>query len=645
MKRLLTIALLFGGLQLQAQWSEKMAETVMTIWKDSLSMHPGKPVRWSYDQGVVLKGIEGIWKNTADKKYYDYIQKSMDFFVQPDGSIRTYKQEEYNIDNVLCGRNLLFLYKATLNQKYLKAVQLIRDQLRTHPRTKEGGFWHKKVYPYQMWLDGLYMGQPFYAEYAATFHEDTAFNDIARQFILMEKHARDAKTGLLFHGYDESRQQKWADKTTGRSPHIWARAMGWYGLALVDALEWFPVNHPKRDSIVGILNRFATAVASYQDPSSGLWWDIVDMKDKAKNYVEASASSMLVYTLAKGVRLGYLPERFLPVARKGYDGIIREFIKTENGQVNLHGTVSVSGLGGNPYRDGSFDYYMSEKVVVNDPKGVGAFLQASNEIEMLPTLPMGKGRTVLLDYYFNHELKKDVTGATVQHHYIWEQVDLNGYSLFGFVWNKHGVKTKSLQQAPTAANLKGADFYIIVDPDTQKETEKPNYIEKQHIDAIYNWVKNGGVLLLFGNDSGNVEMTHFNQLVKRFGIQFNNDSRNRVVGSQYEMGAFKIPENHAIFKTAKKIYIKEYSSQTITSPAKPVFTDGKLVVMSVAKVGKGTVFAVGDPWFYNEYFDGRKLPADMENYKAGEDLVKWAIKQAPAKTSVNHARVAAGKNK
>ena len=630
---------------MQAQWSEKMAETVMTIWKDSLSMHPGKPVRWSYDQGVVLKGIEGIWKNTADKKYYDYIQKSMDFFVQPDGSIRTYKPEEYNIDNVLCGRNLLFLYKATLNQKYLKAVQLIRDQLRTHPRTKEGGFWHKKVYPYQMWLDGLYMGQPFYAEYAATFHEDTAFNDIARQFILMEKHARDAKTGLLFHGYDESRQQKWADKTTGRSPHIWARAMGWYGLALVDALEWFPVNHPKRDSIVGILNRFATAVASYQDPSSGLWWDIVDMKDKAKNYVEASASSMLVYTLAKGVRLGYLPERFLPVARKGYDGIIREFIKTENGQVNLHGTVSVSGLGGNPYRDGSFDYYMSEKVVVNDPKGVGAFLQASNEIEMLPTLPMGKGRTVLLDYYFNHELKKDVTGATVQHHYIWEQVDLNGYSLFGFVWNKHGVKTKSLQQAPTAANLKGADFYIIVDPDTQKETEKPNYIEKPHIDAIYNWVKNGGVLLLFGNDSGNVEMTHFNQLVKRFGIQFNNDSRNRVVGSQYEMGAFNIPENHAIFKTAKKIYIKEYSSQTITSPAKPVFTDGKLVVMSVAKVGKGTVFAVGDPWFYNEYFDGRKLPADMENYKAGEDLVKWAIKQAPAKTSVNHAQVAAGKNK
>jgi unsaturated rhamnogalacturonyl hydrolase len=362
-----------------------------------------------------------------------------------------------------------------------------------------------------------------------------------------------------------------------------------------------------------------------------LWWDIIDMGGKEKNYVEASASSMIVYALAKGVRLGFLPEKYITAAKKGYDGIARQFIKTENGLVNLHGTVSVSGLGGNPYRDGSYAYYMSEKVVVNDPKGVGAFLQAANEMEMLPTLKMGKGKTVMLDYFFNHELKKDVTGTTVQHHYVWEQMDLNGYSLFGFVWNKYGVKTKSLADAPTEKNLKGADVYIIVDPDTEKETASPNYIASQHIDAIYNWVENGGVLLLFGNDSGNVELTHFNQLVKKFGIQFNYDSRNKVTGSQYEMGTFSIPGNHEIFKTAKKIYIKEYASQAVQKPAAPVFKDGDLVVMSVAKLGKGTVFAVGDPWFYNEYFDGRKLPATLENYKAGEDLVKWAIKQIPIK--------------
>jgi unsaturated rhamnogalacturonyl hydrolase len=275
---------------------------------------------------------------------------------------------------------------------------------------------------------------------------------------------------------------------------------------------------------------------------------------------------------------------------------------------------------------------MREKVVVNDPKGVGAFLQASNEIEMIPTLQMGGGKTVLLDYFFNHEVKKDVTGAVAQHHYVWDQQDLNGYSLFGFVWNKHGVRTKSLEAAPTAANLKGADFYVIVDPDTEKETATPNYIQAQHIDAIYNWVNSGGVLLLFGNDTGNVELDHFNQLVKRFGIQFNKDSRNKVTGSQFAMGTFAVPENHSIFKTAKKIYIKEYASQTITKPAQAVFTDGDVVVMSVAKVGKGTVFVVGDPWFYNEYFDGRKLPAELENYKAGNDLIKWALKQSPPKS-------------
>jgi unsaturated rhamnogalacturonyl hydrolase len=632
MKKIITILLLFLVIESSAQsLPEKMAATVMTIWKDSMASQPGRPVRWTYEQGVVLKGIEGLWENTTDKKYFDYIEKSMDLFVQPDGSIRTYKPDEYNIDHVNCGRNLLFLYKVTLKEKYLKAVQLLRNQLRTHPRTAEGGFWHKKIYPYQMWLDGLYMGEPFYAEYAATFHEDTAFNDIAKQFILMEKHARNAKTGLLYHGYDESRQQKWADKKTGVSPHVWGRAMGWYGMGLVDVLEWFPKDHPKRDSLIGILNRFATAITKYQDAKTGLWWDIIDMGGKEKNYVEASASSMIVYALAKGVRLGYLPEKFIAAAKKGYDGIARQFIKTENGLVNLHGTVSVSGLGGNPYRDGSYDYYMRERVVVNDPKGVGAFLQAANEMEMLPTLKIGKGKTVMLDYFFNHELKKDVTGTTVQHHYVWEQMDLNGYSLFGFVWNKYGVKTKSLADAPTAKNLKGADVYIIVDPDTEKETASPNYIAPQHIDAIYNWVKEGGVLLLFGNDSGNVELTHFNQLAKKFGIQFNYDSRNKVTGSQYEMGTFSIPGNHQIFKTAKKIYIKEYASQAVTKPATAVFKDGNMVVMSVAKVGKGTVFAVGDPWFYSEYFDGRKLPATIENYKAGEDLVKWAIKQIAIK--------------
>ena len=205
-----------SGKSVPKSYAAEMAKTVMTIWKDSLSH--GRPARWTYDQSVFLKGIEGLWRATGEKKYFDYIQKSMDFFVNEDGTIRTYSLDEFNIDHVAPGRNVLLLYNVTGKEKYLKAVQLLRRQLQEHPRTNEGGFWHKKIYPYQMWLDGLYMGEPFYAEYAKTFGEDTAFNDIARQFILMEKHSVDKKTGLMYHGYDESRQQKWADKTTGRSP-------------------------------------------------------------------------------------------------------------------------------------------------------------------------------------------------------------------------------------------------------------------------------------------------------------------------------------------------------------------------------------------------------------------------------------------
>ena len=617
----------FANAQAKPSYAEGMAKTVMSIWKDSLSSG-GRPAKWTYDQSVVLQGIQDLWRTTGDGKYFNYIQKSMDLFVEDNGNIRTYKYDNLTLDNVAPGRDLLFLYNVTGKKKYLDAVNMLRNQLRSQPRTNEGGFWHKKIYPNQMWLDGLYMAEPFYAEYANTFHEDSDFNDIARQFIIMEKKARDPKTGLLYHGYDESKEQNWANKKTGLSPNFWARAMGWYGMGLVDALEYFPENHPERKALIAILSRFAEAIANVQDQKTGLWWDVLNFPNRKGNYLEASASSMFVYTLAKAVRLGYLPSSFLPVAKKGYGGIIKKFISIDNGQMNLQGTVSVSGLGGKPYRDGSYQYYISEKVVTNDPKGVGAFILASNEIEMLPTLSLGKGKTVLLDYYFNHETKKDVTGKTIQYHYVWDELDNGGYSMFGNVFHKYGVKTKSLHTAPSLSNLKNADMYIIVDPDTDKESEHPNFIEADDVNAIYDWVKNGGVLLLFSNDSGNVEFTHYNRLAAKFGIQFNYDSKNRVTGNKYEMGTISIPPGNPIFKTAKKVYIKEYSSLSIHPPASAALVDGNTVVVAVAKIGKGTVFAVGDPWFYNEYTDGRKIPMDLENYKAAEDLVKWAVQQS-----------------
>lgn len=623
----LIIAPVFANAQAKVSYAQEMGNTVMTIWKDSLSSND-KPVKWSYDQSVVLKGIEGLWQATGDGKYFSYIQKSMDHFVDDAGNIRTYNFDNLTLDNIAPGKNLLLLYRVTGKKKYLDAVNILRKQLNSQPRTHEGGFWHKKIYPNQMWLDGLYMAAPFYAEYAATFHEDSDYNDIAHQFILMEKNSRNNKTGLLYHGYDASKEEKWADKQTGRSANFWGRAMGWYGMGLVDVLDHFPEDQNQKIVLVNILRRFATAVENVQDKKTGLWWDVLDKPGKEKNYPEASASCMFVYALAKGVRLGYLPSSFLAVAKKGYAGIIKNFIKTgANGQLNLEGTVGVSGLGGKPYRDGSYSYYTSEKVVENDAKGVGAFLLASNEMEMLPTLSIGKGKSVLLDGYFNHETKKDVTGKSIQWHYVWDELDNGGYSMFGNVFHKYGVETKSLLVAPTADNLKNASIYVIVDPDTEKESEHPNYVQSDDVNAIYNWVKAGGVLLLFSNDSGNVEFEHFNKLAGKFGIQFNYDSKNRVIGEKFKMGTIKVPADNKILKTAKQIYIKEYSSLSVEAPAVTALQDGENKVIAVAKVGKGTVFAVGDPWFYNEYDDGRKIPVYLENYKASEDVLKWALAQ------------------
>ncbi|SRR6266545_480534 len=610
--------------------SVRMGETAMrSLYRDAAKKETGKPSKWTYDLGVVLKGIEGVWFATGDGRYFRHIQENLDHWLQPDGTIRTYKMEEYNIDNVLLGRSLLTLYKVTGQEKYRKAAELLRTQLRTHPRTSEGGFWHKKIYPHQMWLDGLYMAEPFYAEYAATFNEPEAFDDIAKQFILMERHSRDSKTGLLYHGWDESREQGWADKTTGRSPNVWGRAMGWYGMAIVDTLDYFPANHPARNQLIAILNRLADAVAKYQEPKSGLWYQVVDKGGARGNYLEASASAMFVYTLAKGVRQGYLPAPYRKVAEKAYKGIVKKFVKPISvAQVNLDGTVSVAGLGGTPYRDGSYEYYLSEKVITNDPKGVGAFLQASVEMELAAKPKLGRPRTVALDYYFNNELKKDASGRLAPWHYKWDELANPGFSLWGYIFRSFGASTVALNDAPTETNLKSADIYIIVDPDTEKETERPNFITAQHVSAITAWVKAGGVLVLMGNDAGNAEFEHFNRLAAQFGLRFKEDRKNLVQGDDFAAGRIKPPSNHRIFKTARSLYLKEISTLAVVPPAKSMLDHKGDVVMAAAKLGKGTVFAVGDPWLYNEYLDGRKLPAEFDNYEAAVELSLWLLQQA-----------------
>lgn len=358
-------------------WSIKMADSVM-------KRNPIFGDKWAYDYGVIFKGIELVWKKTGDKKYFDYIKKNIDAFVDEDGDIRKYSVTEYNIDHVNNGKLLFPLYKETGDERYKKAAFLLRKQLSNHPRTSEGVFWHKQIYPNQIWLDGLYMGSPFYAEFIKEFGNKEEFDDVTKQFLLCEKHTKDAATGLLYHACDEKKEMFWCNKETGHSKNFWGRSMGWYVMAIVDVLDYIPENHKDRARIIEILNEVLEALLKVQDKETGLWYQVLDKGNKKGNYLEASASCMIIYAIAKGLRKGYIPEKWLEVAKKSYKGATEEFITvTAAGLVNLNKVCAVAGLGGEGMRDGTFEYYISEPIVSNDAKGVGAFIQASVEMENL----------------------------------------------------------------------------------------------------------------------------------------------------------------------------------------------------------------------------------------------------------------------
>ena len=542
--------------------AEVAATAMATLWKVPVGADTAKPTKWTYGQSIGLLGISRLWIQTANPAYFSYLQNSINYFISENGDIKFHKVQDYDIDNILFGRILLTLYNVTSQVKYYKAASLLRDQLKSQLHKNEGI---------------LYMREPFYAAYAKQFHEPEAFDDIANRFIWMEQHARDAKTGL-------------------------------YEMALVDVLENFPVTHPKHDTLVSILKRRANAIKKLQDPSTGLWHDILNSPKEKEPRIVVSASAMFVYANAKAVRLGFLPASYLAVSKKGYDGILKQFIDTnKEGYANLKGALS------------------------EDPNGVGVFIQAANEMEWHLVPKLGKNKVFLLDDYYNAEKKKDIKGVQYAYHYKWPEMYNNGFSFLGNIITTNGLQTKTLSQAPTAGNLKNASIYMIVDADNIADNPTPNYMNDRDAQEIYNWVKAGGVLVLFHNDKPNADFTAINKLSDLFGIHFNEDTYNKVIGINYLGGKIDVPAGHQILKNVQTIYQKEVCSITVKAPAKSVLTKGDLVVFATAKIGKGTVFATGDPWLYNEYTDGRMLPAMYQNAEAAKDLVKWLISQIPGK--------------
>jgi unsaturated rhamnogalacturonyl hydrolase len=615
-------------------WSQRVADQTLKRWPDGRFVPAGAPWNWDHQTSVLLQGVEAVWYNTADGDDFRYIKDSVDPFLSADGSsIRTYDPLKYSVDDVLLGRQLLLLYAVTQNPKYYRAATLLRDQLALQPRTPEGGFWHIGNRPQQMSLDNLYMLEPFYAEYAHTFNQPEAFDDITKQFVLSETHLRDPKTGLVYPTWDEARLQPWADKTTGASPVFWSRAMGWDMMALVDTIGYYDANNPGRAKLLAILNRLAAAIVRYQDADTGLWYQVTDQPNGQGNYLEASSSCMFAYALAKAVRLGYLPQNYFANASRAYEGVVKKFIQVDaDGSVTLNGTARGSDLSPNQTRENAYAFYSSVPVVSNDARFTGVFLMASVEMETAPLHDLGKGKTLLFDGWFNSQMRKDASGQMVPVHYKEHDKANSGYSFFAHIFHTYGVTTSTLTTAPTLQNLAHANIYVMVPPDVPLWNPHPNYIKPADVAQIAAWVKQGGVLVIMTNDPLNTDIPGLCRLGKPFGIQYQNVTLyHQVAGDPHSMGKIDVPAGGPVFHSAHTFYMKDTTALTLSGDATPVLTANGNVLMASAKYGRGTVFSVVDPWIYNEYTDGRNLPHDeYDNYAGGWEVVRWLIAQVPA---------------
>lgn len=356
-------------------WSIRMADTVLSRWAD---LSPS----WSHEYGVMFQGLLDVWRRTGDDRYFDYIKKHIDAVVDPEGKITGYDRDRFRLDDIVSGRMLFPLMDKTGDARYRKAAAALREHFRHHPRTVDGGFWHNGDLANQMLLDGSYMGTPFYAEYAERTNDAEALDDAIRQPLIMAEHNRDAGSGLFYHGWDQDRKESWANPATGCSPSFWGRSQGWYAMTLADLLDIVPRDHRWYAELLDVYTNLMAALLKVRDSESGLWWAVLDQGGREGNYLEASASLMFLYAMARGVARGHLPaDPYRAATDKAFKGTLDRLVVEKDGILTVKNTCKTAGLGVKPGRDGSFAYYMSEPVADDDFKGVAGFLLASAACE------------------------------------------------------------------------------------------------------------------------------------------------------------------------------------------------------------------------------------------------------------------------
>lgn len=344
----------------------------------------GKKSAWNYIDGCMITALLCASEITGEKKYFDFAENFIDYYVFDDGTIRGYSKEKFNLDDVNEGKVLFELYEKTHKEKYKKAISLLESQLEEQPRTATGNFWHKQIYPNQIWLDGLYMGQVFSALYKKYFGNKD-YSDVVNQYKSVRKLMFDENKKLYYHGCDCSKKAFWADKETGCSKNFWLRSIGWFCISLIDIIEFIDDENAKSE-LVKIFAEEIDGISQYADKETSMYYQVVDKGGEEGNYLETSGSSMIAYAMMKGARLGVIDGKYAEQGRKTFDGICKKYLSiSENGDLNLGGICLVAGLGpeDNPRRDGSYEYYISEPVVENDAKGVAPFVLCYTEVKRM----------------------------------------------------------------------------------------------------------------------------------------------------------------------------------------------------------------------------------------------------------------------
>ena len=602
---------LYSALPCYAQstpWSERVANAIIRL--NPVNETEARPVNaWDDETGLQLEGLDAVWYNTANGDYFRYGKGKVDEYLRVNEPRDSDNQTTSALGDALLGRQLLLLYRVTLDAKYYKAAAGIRETIASACDISSAGRSQSRS-------EVPCMAQPFLAEYASVFREPQDFAGITQSF---------RRWNEMAYPPAEGKETAAADS---RALAIARRAM-----ALVDSLSYYPQEDPGRPELIAMLNRIASEAVRHQDSETGLFDELPRSTTSNHHPASPTAECLLVYALAKGARLGYLPERRSSHAQLAWQGVLKHFVQQDpSGAI----TMTEGAVNSARNRSPAEDKGSAPPAALKDPNkegvGLGALLLAAAEVDNAPTAAIARGERVMLDAWYNSQQRKNAAGQSESFHYKWSDLSDSGYSLFGHIFQSFGAVTETLYSAPTKISLAKARFYIIVSPDIPIKNPDPHYMTDHDVEEIAAWVKSGGVLVLMENDPPNADIAHLNLLADRFGIHFDDVLHHHIIGEQVEDGRIPVATEGKLFHHPHTLYMKDTCAISLSGPALALLRDRGDVVMATAKYGRGTVFAAVDPWLYNEYTDGRKNPSiynQFDNFSGGKELVQWLVQQHP----------------